>query len=46
LRELETLRTSPDQILRSYAYDLVTATGAREALDAVSEAHEGADDTG
>ncbi|KAJ3919527.1 oxidoreductase [Lentinula edodes] len=41
MKELEAVRTSPHQILRYYSYDLVTAAGSREALDAVCEPHQG-----
>ncbi|KAJ4490053.1 oxidoreductase [Lentinula aciculospora] len=41
MKELEAVRISPSQAFKSYSYDLVTMSGAREALDAVCEPHEG-----
>ncbi|KAJ3934322.1 MAG: oxidoreductase [Lentinula lateritia] len=41
MKELEAVCTFPHQILKCYSYDLVTAAGSREALDAVCEPHQG-----
>ncbi|CAL1708157.1 unnamed protein product [Somion occarium] len=41
LKELETVRQSPDQTIKAYSYSIDNASGAAEALEAACQAHDG-----